>query len=307
MKKAVSILISIIMAVCMCAPLAACGNNEEPPTKRIIGLDSEKTYVKGKFYLENQYAFHEKSMYLEVLSYDKIEKDELEAITFDISHHYEIPTVGSEPQKIITELRADNFELKFGESKWADGCYHYYVYMNLTADKMLDGFKIDSINMTIAGRVYKFSSEIIFQLRSNPVYISPNTFDNTVGDPVKGADSILINTRYDMTLKSLKYQTEGYEIISYYVQKFEGYTSDGKPKDGEKISESLPIELKKDQTYQIFVEAVVPDDCLYYSNRFEAIVEIQGVEIFYSDIESIGEWNFKGSAISSDFDEEEYE
>ena len=310
MKKAISILISIIMAVCMCIPLAACGDGgktDDIPTKRIAGIDSEKTYVKGKFYLENQYAFHEKSMYLEVLSYDKIEKEELEAITFDISHHYEIPTVGNEPQKIITELRADNFELKFGESKWADGCYHYYVYMNLTADKMLDGFKIDSINMTIAGRVYKFSSEIIFQLRSNPVYISPNTFDNTVGDPVKGADSILINTRYDMTLKSLKYQTEGYEIISYYVQKFEGYTSDGKPKDGEKISERLPIELKKDQTYQIFVEAVVPDDCLYYSNRFEAIVEIQGVEIFYSDIESIGEWNFKGAAISSDFDEEEYE
>ena len=294
----------------MCAPLAACGDDgktDDIPTKRIAGIDSEKTYVKGKFYLENQYAFHEKSMHLEVLSYDKIEKEELEAITFDISHHYEIPTVGNEPQKIITELRADNFELKFGESKWADGCYHYYVYMNLTADKMLDGFKIDSINMTIAGRVYKFSSEIIFQLRSNPVYISPNTFDNTVGDPLKGADSILINTRYDMTLKSLNYQTEGYEIISYYVQKFEGYTSDGKPKDGEKISESLPIELKKDQTYQIFVEAVVPDDCLYYSNRFEAIVEIQGVEIFYSDVESIGEWNFKGSAISSDFDEEEYE
>lgn len=310
MKKIFSVFVAAIMAVCMCIPLAACGEEEKPeeiPIKRIAGIDSEKTYVKGKFYLENQYEFHEKSMYLDVLSYDKIEKDELEAITFDISDHYEIPTVGNEPQKFITELRADNFELKFGSSKWPDGCYHYYVYMNLTADKMLDGFKIDSINMTIAGRVYKFSSEIIFQLRSNPVYISPNTFDNTVGDPVKGADSILINTRYDMTLKSLNYQTEGYEIISYYVQKFEGYTSDGKPKDGEKISESLPIELKKDQTYQIFVEAVVPDDCLYYSNRFEAIVEIQGVEIFYSDIESIGEWNFKGSAISSDFDEEEYE
>ncbi len=310
MKKIFSIFVATIMAMCMCIPLAACGNDdktEDKPIKRIAGLDSEKTYVKGKFYLENQFAFHEKSMYLEVLSYDKIEKDELEAITFDISHHYEIPTVGNEPQKIITELRADNFELKFGESKWPDGCYHYYVYMNLTADKMLDGFKINSINMTIAGRVYKFSSEIIFQLRSNPVYISPNTFGNTVGDPVKGADSILINTRYDMTLKSLNYQTEGYEIISYYAQKFEGYTSDGKPKDGEKISESLPIELKKDQTYQIFVEAVVPDDCLYYSNGFEAIVEIQGVEIFYCNYSGLDSYNFKGSAVSSDFDEDAHE
>lgn len=310
MKKILSIFIAAAIAVCMCIPLAACGDGgktDDIPTKRIAGIDSEKTYVKGKFYLENQFAFHEKSMYLEILSYDKIEKDELEAITFDISHHYEIPTVGNEPQKIITELRADNFELKFGESKWPDGCYHYYVYMNLTADKMLDGFKINSINMTIAGREYKFSSEIIFQLRSNPVYISPNTFGNTVGDPVKGADSILINTRYDMTLKSLNYQTEGYEIISYYAQKFEGYTSDGKPKDGKKISESLPIELKKDQTYQIFVEAVVPDDCLYYSNDLRAVMEIQGVEIVYSNIESDATWGFDGSAISLDFDEEEYE
>lgn len=307
MKKKVSIFVAAIIAVCLCIPLAACGNDdktEDKPIKRIAGLDSEKTYVKGKFYFEDQSILHEKVMSLEVLSRDKIEKEELENITFDISHHYEIPTVGNQPQKYITELSADNFELTYPKGNYIDGYYHYYVSMLLTADRVSDGFKINSINMTIAGREYKFSSEIIFQLRSNPVYISPNTFGNTVGDPVKGSDSILIETRYDMTLKSLIYQTEGYEIISYYAQKFEGYTSDGKPKDGEKISETLPIELKAEQSYQIFVEAVVPDDCLYYSNNFEAIVEIQGVEIFYCNYSGLDSYNFKGSAVSSDFDED---
>ncbi len=310
MKKIFSVFVVAIMAVCMCVPFAACGNDdkaEDKPIKRIAGLDSEKTYVKGKFYFEDQSILHEKVMSLEVLSRDKIEKEELENITFDISHHYEIPTVGNQPQKYITELSADNFELTYPKGNYIDGYYHYYVSMLLTADRVSDGFKINSINMTIAGREYKFSSEIIFQLRSNPVYISPNTFGNTVGDPVKGADSILINTRYDMTLKSLIYQTEGYEIISYYAQKFEGYTSDGKPKDGEKISETLPIELKAEQSYQIFVEAVVPDDCLYYSNNFEAIVEIQGVEIFYCNYSGLDSYNFKGSAVSSDFDEDAHE
>ena len=51
----------------------------------------------------------------------------------------------------------------------------------------------------------------------------------------------------------------------------------------------------------------MPDDCLYYSNNFEAIVEIQGVEIFYCNYSGLDSYNFKGSAVSSDFDEDAHE
>lgn len=306
MKKILSIFVAAIMAVCMCSSLAACGDDKpekpEMPRKRIAGIDSDKTYVKGKFYIEDQIALHEKTMYLEVLSYDKIEKEELENITFDISRLYNDPIFGNGPQETVTELKANNFKLLDG-SKHSNGYYHYYVYMYLTADKVMDGFKIDSINMTISGKEYKFSSEILIQVYTNFVYVYPNTFGNTVGDPVKGADSVLINTRYDMTLKSLKFQTEGYEIISYYAEKFEGYTSEGKPKGGEKVSETLPIELKANQTYQIFVEAVAPDDCLYYGYDFEAVVEIQGVEMMYTNYAMLDTYSFKGSAISIEVEE----
>ena len=153
MKKIFSVFVAAIMAVCMCIPLAACGddNKTEPTTKRIIGLDSEKTYVKGKFYIEHQNAVDGKAMYLDVLSYDKIEKDEIEEITFDISYIDIPPILGDdEPQKVITELKCEKFELKFGEIINKDGYYKYLVGMYLKADKIINGFKIDSINMKIA-------------------------------------------------------------------------------------------------------------------------------------------------------------
>ena len=73
MKKAVSFFITALLTICVFALITACGNNDnktETPTKRIIGLDSEKTYVKGKFYIEHQNAVDGKAMYLDVLCYD---------------------------------------------------------------------------------------------------------------------------------------------------------------------------------------------------------------------------------------------
>ena len=153
MKKAVNFFITALLAICMIFPLAACGEKEkaeELPTKRIIGLDSEKTYAKGEFYIDNNNDVDWQDMYLYVLSYDRIEKDELEAITFHLSYLDIYPDVGDESP--ITELKCEEFELKFGETINKDGYYTYMVVMCVTADKVSNGFVIDSINMTIAGR-----------------------------------------------------------------------------------------------------------------------------------------------------------
>ncbi len=311
MKKAVSFFITALLTICVFALITACGNNDnktETPTKRIIGLDSEKTYVKGKFYIEHQNAVDGKAMYLDVLSYDKIEKDEIEEITFDISY-IDIPPIhgDDEPQKVITELKCEKFELKFGEIINKDGYYKYLVCMYLKADKIINGFKIDSINMKIAGREYKFSSEIVVLRFNNSVYVTPEIYSTTSCNPIKGNNALLINVPYEMELKNLQFQNEGFEILSYHIEYFAGYGEEGNFLDGETVSEKLPCTLKANKTYLVCIEAAMPDDCLYYSNDLRAVMEIQGVEIVYSNIEENGGWGFKGSAVSSDFDEDAHE
>lgn len=304
MKKAVSFFITALLALCTVFPFASCGNNveKETPEKRIIGLDSEKTYVKGKFYIEHQNAVNRKEMYLDVLSYDKIEKNELEAITFDISY-IDIPTIGNESHETITELKCDEFDLKYGEIMTNDGYYKYTVYMVMTAEKVVNGFKIDSINMTIAEKEYKFSSEIVVQRFNNSVYVTPKIYATTSCNPVNGNNAMLIKVPYEMELKNLQFQTEGFEILSYHLEYFAGYGEAGDYIDGEKVSEKLPCTLKADTSYLVCVEAALPDDCLYYNNDMIATMEIQGVEIVYSNIEIVGAWGFKGSAISIEVEE----
>lgn len=310
MKKAVNFFITALLAVCMLFPLVACGEEEKPeelPIKRIIGLDSEKTYAKGKFYIGHNNDVDWQSMCLYVLSYDKIEKDELEEITFDISYLVPPEPVGDEPQKIITELKCEKFELKFGEMINKDGYYKYMVSMYLTADKVVNGFIIDSINMTIAGREYKFSSKISVQRFNNSVYVTPKMYATITCDARKGNNALLIRVPYEMEMKSLQFQTEGFEILSFHLEYFGGYGDNGAFIDGETVSEELPCTLKADKLYLVCIEAAMPDDCLYYSNDLIAVMEIQGVEIVYSNIENNGTWGFEGSAISLGFDEEEHE
>lgn len=161
--------------------------------------------------------------------------------------------------------------------------------------------------MKIAGREYKFSSEIVVLRFNNSVYVTPEIYSTTSCNPIKGNNALLINVPYEMELKNLQFQNEGFEILSYHIEYFAGYGEEGNFLDGETVSENLPCTLKANKTYLVCIEAVLPDDCLYYNNDMQAMLNIQGVEIVYSNIEENGGWGFKGSAISSDFDENAYE
>lgn len=286
MKKFFSVFIAAAIAVCMCIPLAACGddnNKTETPTKRIIGLDSEKTYAKGKYYFDTQSGFHEKDMYLPVSSYDKIEEKEIENIMFDISPLHDIPTVGGQRQLISVKLSAYEFGIKFDATPDNNGIYDYLIYIMTDAREAGYGFRIKSINIIISGKEYKFTSDIEIVGRSNIENVRPLIFSNAVygGTTEKGEYSVLLSTRYDMTLKSLKFQADGFNITSYYAEIFGGYDEFGNEQDGEKVADSLPFELKADTTYNIYVKTTSPNDCLYYNCDFEVVVEYQGIEMVY--------------------------
>ena len=289
MKKILSIFAAVIMAVCMCAPLAACGNNTESPIKRIIGLDSEKTYVKGRFCLENNYELNYREMSFQILSYDKITQDEINEITFETS------TNG-----YSAELVTDNFELTESHYSEEGGYFIYWLKLYITSHYISSDLYVHSINVKISGKDYKVSSDIHFEVHNlKVVYVAPMVFTETEGDPVKGAYSVIFKGKFGLTVKDIRFQTEGFEVISFYVEKY--------MKD-EKISENLPVSMNADETYQIYLEATPPDDCLYYSCSLELVVQIGEYEIVYTNSDAtFNNYTFKGSAISTDFDEEEYE
>lgn len=287
MKKLLMFIISAVIAVCTCMPFAACGNNESPQSesKRIIGIDSKKTYLKGKFYLANNYDLISKKLVFEFYSYDKIEKEELQGVNFDVTTTDKF------------ELIANEYELRDIGSTESDDFYHYYVYVVISMQRITYDMRINSIILNLSGRDYIFNTDIYFLMHNyRPVFVEPESYGfNTLNAGKHTPYGLRVETRYDMTLKSVKFQTDGFEILSFDIETYVA------PQTGtsEKIAEELPVVLKGKQGYQINIEAIPPQDCLYYGYELEVVVEISGVEMAYNNIDGVnGTYSFMGSALN---------
>ena len=294
MKKFLTVLLSVVFAVMLCVPMVACNKGgEQSERKRIIGIDSDKTYLKAKFYLKDKLDLNVKFLDFEILSYDKIETDELYGVSFDFA-------TGDDRDK----LSAVGYELRdTGNSFERDGYYKYYVIIEISMKWVVYEVQINSVKLNISGQEYVFSTDILFTMRNNrPVFIEPDFYGNTTGDPVKGPYCALIECDYELTLKSLDFQSEGFEILSYYV---EAYNADLKA--NEKVTEELPVKLEANRQYRVYVEARPPQDCLYYNCELEAVVqlgdnlgELSGLELKYNNIEHGSDSiRFKGCALNA--------
>lgn len=294
MKK-ISCILAAIMTICLCIPLASCDNNDnktETPTKRIVGLDSEKTYAKGVIYLENQNSLNGVNVYLEILSYDKIENKELKDIKFELSRYGNESNIGN------AYIVADKYELEYQNYNKEKECYNYLLNLSMTAKYFFYELNIKTIILTISGREYNFSSDITFKKSpDNNVYVKPLTYGK-ISHPEKGEYGLAIKTRYDTVLNNLKFQTDGFEIVTYYIEKFNGYDSQGYLADGEKVGDKLPVTLKANVDYSVFVKAIPPKDCLYYTYNFEAIIEVSGQIINYNNVADTDTVIFKGAAFN---------
>ena len=287
MKKVLIFLISIIFVVCFSVSLVACGDNGQTQgeSKRIIGIDSEKIYIKANFHLKHQQDLIGKYILFEFFSYDKIDKDELQGVDFEITTDSKY------------SLSADEYEFQDYGLLENEGCYRYRVKIRTFMYWVTD-VRINAIILKISGCDYKFKTDIscIYDTY-RPVFVKPKTFGfNTLNAGHKAPYGLLICTQYDMTLKSLKFQTEGFEIISCEV---ETYTA---PQTGtsELISEELPVKLEAEKSYQINIEAISPRDCLYYGYDIEIVLEINGVEMTYNNVDEIsGDFFFMGSALNA--------
>lgn len=291
MKKLLVLFFCVVFAMILCVPLGAC-NIGKGERKRIIGIDSDKTYLKAKFYLRDQRDLNFKNLDFEFFSYDKIEEDELQGVSFDIT------TIDK------YELLAVDYKLKFTDNSFnKDGYYRYYVIIEMAMRWVTYEVHVNSITLNISGQEYVFSTDILFANNGNrPPIIKPKHYGYTMGDPVKGPYSNWIKSDYDATLKSLNFQTEGFEILSYYVETFNSDT-----REDEFVTAELPLKLEAGRQYRIYVEAIPPQDCLYYFYDFEAVVELgdslgvlSGIEEKYTNIQDkTTNISFKGSALNA--------
>ena len=293
MKKLLTVLLSIVFAVMLCMPLVACNNGEaQAERKRIIGIDSDKFYLKAKYYLKDQRDLNFKYLFFEILSYDKIESEELQGVSFDITTND------------INGLFAASYELRDSHNSFErDGFYRYYVKIEMSMRWVTYEVQVNSITLNISDQEYIFSTDILLMNHDNQLaFIKPTTYGYTMGDPVKGPYSVLIRPKYDISLQSLNFQTDGFEILSYYIEAFNADT-----KEFEKIAEELPLKLEAERQYHIYVEAIPPQDCLYYFYEFEAVVELgenlgelSGIELKYTNIEQHSDGiEFNGSALNA--------
>lgn len=288
MKKFLTFLLSVAFVVCMCIPFAACDKTDKRQSERknIIGIDSDKVYLKSKIYRENGLDLIGKKFTFNICSYDKIEADELQGVEFDV-------TASSK-----YNLTAESWELKdFGYYE-REGYYDYYVIIYTYMRWASDDVHINSFTLKISDCDYTFKTDIDCVMTYRPVFVQPETFNfNTLNAGHSAPYGLHISPRYDMTLKSIKFQTDGFEILSYEVETYIGPSAG----TAEKITDTLPVNLEAGKSYQINIEAIPPQDCLYYGYDLEAVVEINGYEMVYNNLESIGGVDicFMGSALNA--------
>lgn len=297
-KRAFLLVAFLLFLICLCVPMIACTKEEEGQTerKRIIGIDLDKTYLKAKFYIKDQRDLNDKYIRFEILSYDEIKDDELWGVSFDIT------TEEDREELSAFDYNLDEYRLG-GKDKFGNEYRRYRVEIELTMKWVSYDVHINSITLNISGQEYVFSTDILFQMQfDRPNYYKSVMFQYREGDPEKGSYCNWIYPQYDMTLKSLNFQTDGYKILSYCI---ETYNDD--PKLNEKVANCLPFTFEGGKRYSIYFEATPPQDCLYYGDAVEGVIEfgegvgkLSGIEVKYTNMEQQFDGiDFYGSALTA--------
>lgn len=239
MKKLLKVLLLVILTVSICVPFVACGDNNETQTerKRIIGIDSEKTYLKAKFYLADNYDLNYKELDFDFYSRDKIEASEFRGVEFGLTEEFK------------SKMSASEYKM-FGNGQLDDNGYYWYnVNVVINMIYVTHEVRVNSITLKISDQDDKFKTDIYFFMHNHrPVFIKPETFHTNynTADPQSGPYCVNLRTRYDMSFKSLKFQTEGFEILSYRVEAFDYET------ETREVIEGLPETLEAKKTYYIY-------------------------------------------------------
>ncbi|MDE5721442.1 MAG: hypothetical protein K2I30_01695 [Clostridia bacterium] len=259
MKKFFTLVISILISVACIALLPACEEKaEQPQPKRIIGIDSEKTYLRS-YYLARVEFYDEKALELPIISRDEIKQDEIDAVKLDYYAN--------------TTIRVVKYELVDGGEK--DGYYYYKLYAYMTANYLYSGH-IDGVTVVINGEDYNFSTDILLGCTNlfpaDFLFPSSCWSQQAVLHNDNGKKEILymVSISGEIEITDISFQTSGLNVVSVKLDKY-----------GENNEINLPYTVDGNDL-RLLISYTEPDDCLYCGSYINMTFRVDGKSMTYT-------------------------
>ena len=269
MKRIILSIISILLTLACFTLLPACDNQcKQPEPKRIVGIDSEKTYIRTEFWARAE-VYDYKELDLPIISRDEIKPDEIDGVTLDY--------------RATSKLDVSEYRLVDNGKK--EEYYYYTLYIFLSGSYIYN-CQIDSITVDINGEDYVFSADMTFGCANGypDYFIHPaNALQMLTyrrnGNAAEIDFIVSINSMIEIT--DISFMTDGIEVTSLKIS-------------GENIN--LPYSLNgKDM--RVCVTYTEPDDCLYYGNYVKLTFNAKGQSMTYTSAQGFNRISCAGSAL----------
>lgn len=240
-KRTFGFVLSLIILTVSLAVLSACDGGAKK--KRIIGLNSDKTYIKN-YYCWQSSSYYRMPMQLPIISLDPIKPEEIEKV--ELKH------------REIKRLVAVDYNLL--EQTSNDGNYCYLLYVYLSGEPVLNEH-ITGISVTIGGKVYDFTADITLKWVYNDgvrdYFIQPTNLLQMVGynaNENKAQIQFMVSIEREIEITDIAFHTAGIDVTGLEIYKNESW---------EKVA--LPY-VTNASDLRMRVTYTEPDDCLYYGN-----------------------------------------
>ncbi|MDE7182509.1 MAG: hypothetical protein K2O41_05745 [Clostridia bacterium] len=256
-KAAVFILILVSVALALMLP--ACKEKaEQPQPKRIVGIDSEKTYLRS-YYLARVEFYDEKALELPIISRDEIKEGEIEEVKLDYYAN--------------TAIRVVRYELVDGGAK--GGYYYYKLYAYMTANYLYSG-KIEGVTVVINGEDYEFSTDILLGCANlypaDFLFPSSCSSQQAVLPDDNGKKEIIymVSISGEIEITDVSFQTSGLNVVSVSLYK-----------TGEDSEINLPYTVDGNDL-RLRITYTEPDDCLYCGSYINMTFKADGKTMTYT-------------------------
>lgn len=272
MKRTFGFVISLIILIGSLAVLSACDGGAK--SKRIIGLDSDKTYIKN-YYCWQSSNYYRMPMQLPIVSLDPIKAEEIEKV--ELKH--------SEIKRPV----AVDYNLLEQTSK--DGKYCYLLYVYLSGDPVLNEH-ITGISVTIGGKVYDFTADItlkwVYGGGFRDYYITPSNPLQMGGYNVIGNEAqiqFMVSIDREIEITEVAFHTAGLNVTGLEIYK-----------NGSWEEAALPYATDASDL-RMRVTYTEPNDCLYYGNYVVFKYNADNTNMSCDSSQGVGIISCSGSAL----------
>lgn len=274
MKKRIIAILVCICSVFALLGLCACTKEDAvEDDKGIVGISSEKTYIRGNFYVREP-VFRGKILELPIVSGNEITIDEID----DVTVHYK----GADNTLSVSGYRLSRL-YNAGEYNY----YTLYIYMMASAVYSL---YIYGITVTINGVDYVFSADVLVGCAN----LYPENFTNPqiyLASGANGEAQLWVTRMGSFTLNSIFFQSSWYSDNGFEITDIKLETGDGE------YSDVVLPQTYDGENLKFLLTYTEPTDCLYYGIELAMNITIGDTDFVVTNAVSL-ETNirFTGSA-----------